>query len=46
MGQLQLAAATSLTGELPEGPAFVLASSLTVISAITSGMLGWNMRTR
>nr|XP_051695672.1 protein IL-40 isoform X2 [Oryctolagus cuniculus] len=33
-------------GELPEGPALVLAGSLTVISAITSGMLGWNMRTR
>lgn len=35
-----------LTGELPEGPAMVLAGSLASITAVTSGMLGWTMWTR
>ncbi|XP_058531704.1 protein IL-40 [Ochotona princeps] len=33
-------------GELPEGPALVLAGSLASITAVTSGMLGWTMWTR
>ncbi|XP_007958034.1 protein IL-40 [Orycteropus afer afer] len=33
-------------GELPQGPAFVLATSLTSIAAVGSGMLGWTAWTR
>ncbi|KAF6092556.1 hypothetical protein HJG60_001713 [Phyllostomus discolor] len=36
-----LALPAPLTGQLPKGPTFVLAASLTSITAITSGMLGW-----
>ncbi|XP_027626610.1 transmembrane channel-like protein 8, partial [Tupaia chinensis] len=32
-------------GELPLGPTLVLAGSLTSTAAVTSGMLGWTMRT-
>ncbi|XP_054449059.1 protein IL-40 [Pteronotus mesoamericanus] len=33
-------------GQLPKGPTFVLAASLSSITAITSGMLGWTAWTR
>lgn len=33
-------------GQLPQAPTFMLAGSLTSIAAITSGMLGWTVRTR
>ncbi|KAM5309025.1 protein IL-40 [Glossophaga mutica] len=33
-------------GQLPKGPTFVLTASLTSITAITSGMLGWTAWTR